>query len=89
MACPKCPKHFHQSQVAKVNWVEVKVVVEKARRIGMIRGGEGILVSTKIRKRKRSDRDRVEAAAKRQKQKKRGRSREGGVTNVGVGGARV
>ena len=30
MACPKCPKHFHQSQVAKVNWVEVKVVVEKA-----------------------------------------------------------
>ena len=40
-----------------------------ARRIGMIRGGEKILVSTKIRKRKRSDQARVEAAAKRQKQK--------------------
>ena len=39
-----------------------------ARRIGMIRGGEKILVSTKIRKRKISDQNRVEAAAKRQKQ---------------------
>ena len=68
MACPKCPKHFHQSQVGKVNWVEVKVVVEKARRIGMIRGEEEILVSTKIRKRERSDQDRVETAGKRQKQ---------------------
>ena len=55
----------------------------------MIRGGEKILVSTKIRKRKISDQNGVEAAAKRQRQKKRGRSREGGVTNVGVGGARV
>ena len=36
----------------------------------MIRGGEKILVSTKIRKRKISDQNRVEAAAKRQKQKK-------------------
>lgn len=60
-----------------------------ARRIGMIRGGEKILVSTKRRKRKRSDRDRVEAAGKDKNKKKRGRSREGGVTNVGVGGARV
>ena len=35
----------------------------------MIKGGEGILVSTKLRKRKISDQARVEAAAKRQKQK--------------------
>ena len=62
---------------------------QPARRIAMIRGGEKILLGTKIRKRKISDQNRVEAAAKRQKQKKRGRSREGGVTNVGVGGARV
>ena len=42
---------------------------QPARRIAMIRGGEKILVSTKIRKRKISDQNRVEAAAKRQKQK--------------------